>query len=479
MKYLFALFSIVFFSIPSHARLQLPWFFGDNMVLQQQSHPKIWGWTDKKATVTIKTSWNNQKYTAQPDAAGRWEAKLATPKAGGPYEITVSDGQPVTIKNILIGEVWVCSGQSNMEMNMKGYPNQAINNSNDAIFASDNDKIRLYNIPRSTQPIPLDTSKNFSWKISNPEYVANFSATGYFFANFLYNKLKVPIGLINVSYGGSPVEAFMDAASLKGYNFTLPDPNDKSRLSNKLPTVLYNGMVHPLIGFGIKGFIWYQGENNADRPEQYESLFPEFVKMLRTQFGQGDFPFYYVQIAPFDYNRSKKTGDTLINSARLRDAQRKSLEKIPNSGMAVTMDIGDETFIHPREKQEVGKRLAMMALSKTYHYKGFQSESPLYESMSTKGNIATLKFKNAPLGFTTYGKPITNFEIAGADKKFYPAKASIVNGGIEVSADAVKEPIAVRYAFKDFAMGELFSTAGFPVSSFRTDDWPFEIEVKK
>ncbi|WP_262919511.1 sialate O-acetylesterase [Niabella hibiscisoli] len=270
----------------------------------------------------------------------------------------------------------------------------------------------------------------------------------------------------------------MDIASLKGYNFALPDPNDKSRLNNKIATVVYNGMIHPLIGYGAKGFIWYQGESNADRPKQYESLFPEFVQMLRTQFNQGELPFYFVQIAPFDYNRGKKKGDTLLNSAFLRDAQRKSLDKIPNSGMAVTMDIGDADFIHPREKQEIGKRLALQALTKTYHYKGFASESPLYESMAIKDGKAMVKFKNAPVGLTSYGKTITQFEIAGDDKKFYPATAQLVNGGVEVTAKEVKNPVAVRYAFKDDSPGELFNTAGLPASSFRTDDWDIVTELK-
>ncbi|WP_114793273.1 sialate O-acetylesterase [Niabella yanshanensis] len=478
MKFLTALCLLFITPLIAQAKLKLPWFFSDNMVLQQQASPAIWGWTDKKNTVTVTTSWNNKKYTVQPDSKGKWKVAVATPKAGGPYEITISDGQIVKIKNILIGEVWICSGQSNMEMPLKGFSNQPINHSNDIVFNSTNDQIRLYNIPRSTQAAPRDTSKNFSWKISNPEDVANFSATGYTFGKFLYDRLKVPIGLINVSYGGTPVESFMDAASLREYGFPLPAPNDQSRLNNKIATVVYNGMLHPVIGYGVKGFIWYQGESNADRPKQYETLFPNFVQMLRSQFNQGDLPFYYVQIAPFDYNSSKKKGDTLLNSAFLRDAQRKALDKIPNSGMAVTMDIGDAGFIHPREKQEIGKRLALQALAKTYQYKGFASEGPLYESMTIKEGKAIVKFKNAPVGLTSYGKPITQFEIAGEDQKFYPATAQLVNGAVEISSKEVKNPVAVRYAFKDDSTGELFNTAGFPASSFRTDDWEIPVDVK-
>lgn len=461
----------LFFSFSANAKIRLPYFFSDGMVLQRKSKPAIWGWTNTKNSVTVTTSWDKKKYTAKPDANGAWKIFVNTTKAGGPYSVTVSDGTTVTINNVLLGEVWMCSGQSNMEMPMKGFKDQPIDESNDYIFNSDNTEIRLYTIPRSVQSVTLDTSKNSFWKASNPADVSNFSATAYFFGKMLYDKLKVPIGLVNVSYGGSPVEAFMDAASLKDYDFKIPEANTTVKLTNKYPTVLYNGMVHPFIGYGIKGAIWYQGETNADRAKEYETLFPDFVKMLRTKFGYGDFPFYFVQIAPFDYNTNKKPGDKMTNSAFLRDAQRKSLDKIPNSGMAVTMDIGDSVYIHPRDKKSVGKRLALMALAKTYDYKGFQSEGPLFESLTFRNDTAVIKFKNASNGLTSYGKPLTNFEIAGTDKKFYPAQARTVNGTVELSAAQVNNPAAVRYAFKDYVKGELFNTEGFPASSFRTDNW--------
>ncbi|GAB3026649.1 sialate O-acetylesterase [Niabella terrae] len=462
----------------SSAEIQLPWFFSDGMVLQQQSEPAIWGWTDQKAAVTVISSWDHKKYTAQPDQKGRWTVRLKTPPAGGPFEITVSDGSTKQIRDILIGEVWVCSGQSNMEMPLRGFRNQPVDGSNKLILESANDQIRIYTIPRSTRPLPLDTSKNNYWKKAGPETVENFSAVGYYFGKLLYDQLQVPIGLINCSYGGSPVEAFMDAASLQDYDFKLPDPTTTSRLSNQVPTVLYNGMVHPLEGYGIRGCIWYQGESNASRPDQYEKLFPDFVHMLRARFGQGDFPFYYVQIAPYDYNGNKKKGDTLLNSAYLRDAQRKALEKIPNSGMVVTMDIGDDQTIHPRDKKTVAYRLALLALQQTYQMKGFQSESPRFERLEIKDQTALLHFSHAPNGLSAYGQELTGFEIAGADKKFYPARARLVAGGVAVSAAEVPSPVAVRYAFKDYIQGHLFNTAGLPASSFRTDDWEPEIQVK-
>ncbi|MBC7947411.1 MAG: sialate O-acetylesterase [Chitinophagaceae bacterium] len=461
-------------SIPHHswAKITLPYFFSDNMVLQQQTDAAIWGWGKSGSPVQITSSWNKKKYSTTADASGKWKLKISTPTAGGPYTITISDGETLLLNNVLIGEVWLCSGQSNMEMPMKGYRDQPILGSNDAIFNSTNSHIRLYTVPRSVQRTPLDTSKNSPWKLAGPETVSNFSATAYFFARILYEQLRVPIGMVNISYGGSPVEAFMDEQTLKSFpEIKVPLATDTGRMNNRTPTVLYNGMLHPFLGFTIKGCLWYQGESNNDRPAQYEKLFPAFVQQIRDQSGQGDIPFYYCQIAPYNYNNYAAVNAVNNNSAYLRDAQRKALAKIQNSGMAVLMDIGEEFNIHPSDKLTGGKRLAYMALAKTYGKKGFASESPAYESIAFGNGAATIKFSNAPNGLTSYGKPMMLFEIAGSNKIFRPAKAVITAGTVVVSAPDVKEPAAVRYAFKDYVVGDLFSTEGFPVSSFRTDDW--------
>ena len=466
------LFVLIMIPLFITAQVKLPYFFSDNMVLQQQSNAAIWGWAKAGANISVTTSWNKKKYSAIADADGKWKIKVATPAAGGPYEITLSDGKPVTIKNILIGEVWLCSGQSNMEMAMKGFRDQPITGSNDAIANSNNPNIRLYTVPRSVQRLPQDTSKNSPWKSAEPEAVSNFSATAYYFGKILYQQLQVPIGLVNISYGGSPVEAFMDENTLKTFpEIKVPAKTDTNKLNNKVATVLYNGMLRPFLGYTIKGCIWYQGESNNDRPQQYETLFPAFVKQIREQSEQGDFPFYYCQIAPYNYNKYAAVNTVNNNSAYLRDAQRKALTKIPNSGMAVLMDIGEEFNIHPMNKATGSKRLAYMALTKTYGYKGFAGESPAYESITFTGNIATIKFKNAANGLTAFGKPLGLFEIAGSNKIFLPATAYVMGGVVVVSAPDVKEPAAVRYAFKDFVVGDLFSTEDFPVSSFRTDDW--------
>ena len=442
------------------------------MVLQQQSNAAIWGWATAGSSVMVTTSWNKKKYSTTTGSNGKWTLKVATPAAGGPYEITISNGTAVVLRNILIGEVWLCSGQSNMEMPMKGFKDQPVLGSNDAVFNSANPNIRLYTVPRSVQRTPQDTTKNAAWKLAAPEAVSNFSATAYYFGKILYGQLHVPIGLVNISYGGSPVEAFMNEQTLSAFpEIKIPAGNDTNKLNNKVSTVLYNGMLHPFSGYTIKGCIWYQGESNNDRPQQYETLFPAFVNQIREQSGQGDFPFYFCQIAPYNYYNYAAVNAVNNNSAYLRDAQRKALTKIPNSGMAVLMDIGEEFNIHPMDKATGSKRLAYMALAKSYGKKGFAAESPAYESVSFSNGIATIKFTNAPNGLTAFGKTLSNFEIAGANKIFRPAKALISGGTVVVSSPDVKEPVAVRYAFKDFVVGDLFSTEGFPVSSFRTDDW--------
>jgi len=463
---------ILLLPVFAYPAIKLPAFISDNMVLQQQTDARLWGWSSPGAMVQVIPSWNKKKYSVKADAGGKWEVKVSTPAAGGPYSITFSDGKPVTLNNILIGEVWLCSGQSNMEMPMKGFRDQPILGSNDVIFSSSNDNIRLYTVPRSVQRTPQDTSKHSDWIASEPEVVSNFSATAYYFGKLLYEQLHVPIGLVNISYGGSPVEAFMDAETLKAFpEITVPSPVGDERLNNHYATVLYNGMLRPFLGFTIKGCIWYQGESNNDRPAQYESLFPAFVHQIRAQSRQGDFPFFFCQIAPYNYTNYASVNAVNNNSAYLRDAQRKALEKIPNSGMAVLMDLGEEFNIHPRDKATGSKRLAYMALAQAYGKKGFASESPSYNSVTFKNGTATLTFTNSPNGLTAYGKPLTLFEIAGQNKVFRPAKAVISGGTIIVSSPEIREPVAVRYAFKDFIIGELFSTEGFPVSSFRTDDW--------
>ncbi|QKJ31376.1 sialate O-acetylesterase [Mucilaginibacter mali] len=461
------------FSPALRAQVTLGSLFTDDMVLQQQTQAPIWGWDDAGKGVSITTSWNNKTYKTTAASTGKWLVKVATPAYGGPYTITINDGKTTKLNNVMIGEVWLCAGQSNMEMPVKGFKGAPIVGSLQAILKSANSNIHLYTVPHSSITVAQDNSKPSVWKVADPESVGNFSATGYFFGRLLNDMLHVPIGLISDNYGGSTAEAWMDAEGLKDFpEIRIPGRTDTIKVVTRTPTTLFNGMIYPVIGYGIKGCIWYQGESNYERPDQYEKLFPAMVKRWRDLWGQGDFPFYYAQIAPYDYAQLPPYNvGGKYNSAYLRDAQRKALKYIPNSGMAVLMDVGEQPTIHPMYKEEPGTRLAYQALALTYGIKGFGYGSPIYQDMTVNGSVATIRFTGAENGLTSYNKPLQYFEIAGKDKQFRPATAIISGSTVWVSSMLVKEPVAVRYAFRDFVVGDLFGTNGLPASSFRTDDW--------
>jgi len=484
MKLQRSILSVIIFSCiailsnKANAQVKIAGLFTDGMVLQQRSSVPVWGWDKPGTHIVVTTSWNKKIYRTLTDTSGKFILKVTTPAAGGPYQLTISDGKPLILNDVLIGEVWVCAGQSNMEIPMKGYKSQPILNSNDAILNSKNSNIHLFIVPRGSKTTLQKDIKPSHWQEASPESVAKFSAVGYYYGRQLNKILNVPIGLISCNYGGSSIQAWMDAATLKPYpEIKIPAPTDSIKEVSRTPTTLYNAMLHGIIGYAIKGTIWYQGESNYDFPAQYDSLFVTFVKTLRAKWGIGDFPFYYAQIAPYDYAQLppyNKGGK--YNSAFLRDVQRIDEDKIPNAGMAVLMDIGEQATIHPPRKEQVGARLAYLALGKTYGILGFGYESPSYESLTIKGNSAIVKFKDAANGLTSFLKEMDTFEIAGTDKHFYPAKAIINGSSVTVSSEQVKEPVAVRYAFKDFIVGDLFGTDGLPVSSFRTDDWDYNVQ---
>ncbi|MFA5818039.1 MAG: sialate O-acetylesterase [Bacteroidales bacterium] len=459
------LIALVISSGALYAEVKLPAIFGDNMVLQQQTEAAIWGTAAKNATVKVTTSWNNKNYSARAGNDGKWKLKVATPSAGGPYEVTISDGTTLRLKNVMIGEVWICSGQSNMEMPMKGYINQPITGSNEAIATSSNPAIRLFTVKKATSLQPLDDFSG-SWKNCEPENVSEFSATAYYFGLMLYKVLKVPIGLINTSWGGTRIEPWISENGFQKFDFIkLPDKNQQGTLSQQTPTVLFNAMINPMVDYGIKGAIWYQGESNRNEANQYVQLLPGMVENWRSVWSVGEFPFYYIQIAPFDY------GPTGLNSAYLREAQLKASTAIPDIGMASIMDIGEKDCIHPANKKAGSDRLAFFALAKTYGKTGFASSGPILKEMTVAGSVVKLTFNNAVNGLTSYGKELSCFEVAGANKRFYPANAFITGTGITLFSPSVAEPVAVRYAFKDFIVGDLFNTEGLPASSFRTDTW--------
>lgn len=465
---------LLFASIQINAKIKLPALFSDNMMLQQKSNAPMWGWAEKNGNITIKTSWNSKIYKAKADHQGKWKVALQTPTAGGPFTIEVTEGtEKVIVKNVLIGEVWLCSGQSNMEMPLKGFQGQPVKNGNEIIVRSTNKNIRLITIPRATVLEPLDDFEG-KWETASPKSTANFSATAWYFGSLLQEVLDVPVGLIHVSYGGSSMEAWMNQEMLKDFaSAKIPTKKeDLAKDPNRVATTLFNGMLSPVIGYGIKGCIWYQGESNYERGDEYAALMKKMVSSWRTLWKQGDFPFYYAQIAPFNYATfHPKDYLEKYNSAYLREAQLKAVKEIPNSAMAVLMDVGEENSIHPMDKEKGGNRLAFQALARTYGIEGFEFESPKYKSMEIKDNSVTVSFDDAANGITAYDKEVTGFELAGEDKVFYPAKTVVRRKSVVLTSDKVAKPVAVRYLFKDFAKAELFSAGGLPVSSFRTDEW--------
>ncbi|HYG37355.1 MAG TPA: sialate O-acetylesterase [Cytophagales bacterium] len=632
---------IVFIAFAGHAKVRLPKIFGDSMILQRNQPIPVWGWADKNEKITVQ--FNKQSKTTKAGKDGKWKINLEPEKAGGPFNLTVKGKNTITIKNVLVGEVWVCSGQSNME-----WPVSASNNAAKEIRQANYPQIRHFLVQKDVAVTPKEDIKgNSAWEAATPANVGDFTAVGYFFARNLYKELNIPIGLIHTSWGGTDVETWIsreafenadefkemisampqvsldslakekakalltkieslqnalptaseaqswkeaafddsqwpkmrapglwetqrlsnldgvvwlrktinitstDAGKSAVLNLAMIDDADETYLNgvkigstnqynakrsynipagilkegknviairvtdtgggggihgdaldmnltidskseslagewsfkvesiasgatsispNLYPTLLYNAMIHPLIPYGIKGAIWYQGENNAGRAYQYRKAFPLMINDWRKHWGQGDFPFYFVQLTSF--NQAGGNSNKGSSWAELREAQAMTLD-LPNTGMAVITDIGDPSDIHPRNKQDVGKRLAAIALKNAYD-KNIIAGGPTFDSFRIEGNKAILSFKNTGSGLMTNDKYgyVKGFEIAGEDKKFHYAKASIVGNQMVLQSENVEKPIAIRYAWADDASdANLFNKEGFPAAPFRTDEW--------
>ena len=459
------------FGLQTFAEVKLPAFFSDGMVMQQQTQANLWGTASPLKLIIVTPSWTNQKYTATANAQGDWKLSIPTPKAGGPYEITFDDGSAITLKNILIGEVWICSGQSNMEMPMKGFKNQPVDNSNMDVLKSANPHIRLFTVKRTSTLRP-QYDVTGQWLEASPANVYDFSATAYYFGRLVNEIIDVPVGLIVAAWGGSAAEAWMTEDWLKAFpDAKIPRTEEDIKSKNRTPTVLYNGMLHPLIGISMRGVIWYQGEDNYNRASTYADMFTTLINGWRAKWKQGDFPFYYCQIAPYDYGIITEPGKEVINSAYLREQQTKVEHRVANSGMAVLLDTGMEKGIHPSNKQAAGERLAFLALNKTYGIEAVSGDSPYYQSMEIQGDTAIITFERSPMWLNAPEGESKLFTIAGEDKVFYPAKAWISRSKVHVKSEQVKKPVAVRYAFENYVKGDLFGGNGLPVSSFRTDNW--------
>ncbi|WP_445734312.1 sialate O-acetylesterase [Mariniflexile sp.] len=646
----------LFASCTKKSDITLAPLFQNNMVLQQQSNVPIWGWAEPNSEINIYTSWNDKSITAKSDSSGKFTTNLETTVAGGPFQIEVSSANTIVIKNVMLGEVWLCSGQSNMAMPLIGFmPKDSILNSSTEIKNANFPNIRLFNVTKDYASSPTSNCEG-QWKVCNSENAAQFSAVAYFFAQNLNKSIDVPIGLIQSTWGGTPVESWMPVeyaskierfkniqktlenekqnkiqymqwlASMKMLDFTnysyenmsakldsvlpsyyeenfdhsnweqhklpknfeeqfgeidalvwyrkeftikknktdkayklllgaiddsdetyingvmvgksngwllnreytipkgilkegkntiavrvldlsggggvykgdlcIKDENNvvvslkgdwkykmlgcfenpsafrlfddtfnlenrpKLTLSPKTPTTLYNAMIAPLVPFKIKGAIWYQGENNVSHAEEYATSFPLMIKAWRDKWNQGDSPFYYVQIAPHDYGSNK--------APLLREAQRLAM-KLPNTGMVVTSDIGSLETIHPANKQDVGKRLALWALNKTYGKKDVIYSGPLYMSIITEGNNIRVNFDNVGSGLFCPDTALTFFEIAGEDGKYYPAEAKIDGEQVVVRSPKVKQPVHVRFGWTDTAIPNLFNKEGLPAASFSSE----------
>jgi sialate O-acetylesterase len=454
------------------AEIKLPAIVSSNMVLQRNTTIVLWGWADANEAIEIKASWLSEIKTLKADLKGNWSVEIKTTSNKEAQTITLkSKTSNIVLENILFGEVWLCSGQSNMQQPVKGFNGQPTFGSMNAIVNSNNLSLRLFTVDRIGAKLPQQDLKEFmSWQEASPKNVADFSAIAYFFGQQLQQTLDVPVGLIHSSWGGSKVEAWMSKESISPYQKINLENVDITKNTNQTPTLLFNAMINPIVQYKIKGAIWYQGESNRAEPENYKKLFPAMVKDWRARFKTGDFPFYYVQIAPFSYE-SNKPIEQRVNSAFIREAQIQCLDLIPNSGIAITLDLGDEFSIHPPKKKEVADRLVFNALNQTYGYKTIDCCSPIYDLFKIEKNKIKVFFKNIETGLYAFNA-LEDFEIAGEDKVFYPADAKIVNQkSVVVQSDQVPNPVAVRYAWKNWVKGSLFDTNLLPLSSFRTDNW--------
>lgn len=460
----------IFVAIPEilNAEVKLATIFGDNMVLQQQSVVTLFGTGIPNKQISCTPSWSNKKTTTIVNAYGKWKIDIATPKAGGPYDIKFNDGTPLIITNVLIGEVWLCSGQSNMEMPVKGFRGQPVSgNTNYIASANPKRQLRMFTVKRDWSTTLKTDSVSGMWSEADSKTVADFSATGFFFGNLLQQSLDIPVGLIHSSWSASKIEAWMSREVLKDFpSVELPDINIKEPgWIAGTPTLLFNAMINPWKGFPIAGVVWYQGEGNSPNPELYRQLFPAMVKQWRVLFNNENMPFYYVQIAPW---KSKGVNET--DWADFRQVQLELMKSLPHLGMVTTGDAGDSTFIHPPHKIKVGERLAYWALSETYGKKGFQCSGPIIKEykLLEKG-VVELSFDYGSDGLIPENVAVEGFEIAGPDGVFKEAKAEIINGSsrVKVWHNDIVNPKEIRYCYRNYKIGNLSNNAHIPASPFK------------
>ena len=458
---------------PLAAKVSLPPVVGDNMVLQQESDAPLWGWSDSGKRVTVKTSWDRKKYRAGLDpVTGKWSVSVRTPSAGGPYEITVDDGDKTVIRNVLVGEVWYCSGQSNMEMPVKGFGSLPVEGGAEAVmYAKASRPIRICSIPHQAS-LKEESLCEGGWKEAGPETVASTSAVAWFFADAIQRSLDIPVGIVVSTWSGSRIESWLSREVIDSL-FT--GITDTGHLDGTRPVkterheacMLYNGQVAPLVPYLFRGIIWYQGESNRFRSRIYPAQQKAYVEMMREKFNP-DASFYFVQVAPCGLGRPDDT-----DNARLMEAQQRSLDVMEGRcGMVTTCDLGHVSNIHPPLKKPVGERLAMLALSKDYGFGFLDAEAPVYEKVEFADGKAVVTFRCGPAGLAPSEDDLEGFCLAGEDRVFHKAVARVSGGNkVVVSSPEVPAPVAVRYCFTNYSKGSLFNGYGVPAAPFRSDDW--------
>jgi sialate O-acetylesterase len=508
MKFAVALFTSTFLLMAAgaHAEVKLPAVISDHMVLQQEKPANVWGWAAPGENITVQLSGKSVATTAGPD--GKWNARLRDLKPGPAGELIVTGKNKISVKDVLVGEVWICSGQSNMEWRVAG-----VTNAQQEIAAANFPMIRMFTVERDAAEQPKDDCKG-TWQICTPEAVPGFSAVAYFFGRKLQQTLQVPVGLIHTSWGGTPAEMWTPSAILAAdpdfkpfadaWNKTKADyPKAKENYEKALaawetaaaaakaegkqpprkpnaprgdtafgaPGCLYNAMIAPLVPCTIQGAIWYQGESNASRAREYGKLFPTMILSWRQRWNE-EFPFLYVQLANYNARGIPPTGEPEESQwAELREAQLMTLE-LPHTAMAVTIDIGEARDIHPKNKQEVGRRLALAAEA-TVYYRDTEFSGPLPGGSQEEDGKIRLSFRHAEGLKAADGGKLKGFAVAGDDRKFVWADTSIEGDHIIVSSSKVPKPVAVRYGWADNPDCNLTNAAGLPASPFRTDEWPY------
>ena len=454
--------------LPAFSKVILPSIWSNNMVLQQNSEVVIRGTAKPNASLIFSASWNgNKKVMVHTGSNGQFEIRLRTPKGSKEkFTLCFDDGERLCLSDILIGDIWFCSGQSNMEMPVKGFRGQPVAGSLDAIVTAKTDRtIRLFSVKDAWSTQQQSDGIQGKWTTAGPEDVAEFSAVSYFFANKLNQSIDVPIAVIDCSWSMSKIEAWMSKEMLAAFpDIRMPDTAQKEfGWTAGTPTLLYNAMVHPWKGFPVKGILWYQGEANTSDPTLYKKLFAAMLKGYRAHFSNDSLPFYFVQLAPFGAAHKDS-----LDWARFRQAQLELSLELKHTGMAHTADLGDEVFIHPPQKRQVGERLALLALAGSYGMRGFCATGPVFGAASAKDNAIEISFKYGEDGLNPENALLEGFEIAGADGNFLPAKASILNASpvVKVWRDDIKTPVHVRYCFRNYKKGNLVNNYGLPAAPF-------------